>query len=41
MIEQRMKLCKEVGSGHVSYEIKTGGKPADEIVKLSEETMLI
>ena len=40
MIEQRMELCRKAGvRSHVSYEVKkTGGKPADEIVKLSGET---
>jgi nucleotide-binding universal stress UspA family protein len=37
MVEEKIRLCKEAGlKGQVSYKIQTG-KPAEEIIKVSEE----
>jgi nucleotide-binding universal stress UspA family protein len=37
MIEEKIRLCKQAGlKGQVSYKIQTG-KPAEEIIKVSEE----
>jgi nucleotide-binding universal stress UspA family protein len=37
MVEEKIRVCKQAGlKGQVSYKIQTG-KPAEEIIKISEE----
>ena len=36
MLEERVRLCKELGSGRVSYTVRAG-KPVEEIIAAAEE----